>query len=30
MKTKVMLSNHHVHLNQEACDTLFGEAGPDL
>ncbi len=27
MKTKVMLSNHHVHLNQEACDTLFGEAG---
>ena len=27
METVVMLSNHHVHLTQEATDVLFGEAG---
>lgn len=27
MKVKVMLSNHHIHLTQEAADALFGENG---
>lgn len=27
MDTLVMLSNHHVHLSQDAVDILFGEAG---
>lgn len=27
MKTLVMLSNHHVHLTDEACHALFGDKG---
>lgn len=27
MNTKVMLSNHHVHLTEESAKILFGEAG---
>lgn len=30
MQVRIMLSNHHVHLTQEAVDILFGEAGITL